>query len=103
MSAEAATIRVPAVPSAGSARAAALRLAFGVTCCFAVVEGLDWDATFLAPMLAAQMLVKLQRPPSLAQGLGLVVLIVRSEEHTSELQSLMRISYAVSCLKKKIS
>src|SRR3546814_2598274 len=26
----------------------------------------------------------------------------RSEEHTSELQSLMRISYAVFCLKKKI-
>src|SRR3546814_10801722 len=28
---------------------------------------------------------------------------VRSEEHTSELQSLMRISYAVFCLKKKNS
>src|SRR3546814_7964562 len=27
--------------------------------------------------------------------------ITRSEEHTSELQSLMRISYAVLCLKKK--
>src|SRR3546814_5682610 len=27
----------------------------------------------------------------------------RSEEHTSELQSLMRLSYAVFCLKKKIS
>src|SRR3546814_1171511 len=27
--------------------------------------------------------------------------LVRSEEHTSELQSLMRISYAVLCLKKK--
>src|SRR3546814_2430120 len=27
--------------------------------------------------------------------------ILRSEEHTSELQSLMRISYAVFCLKKK--
>src|SRR3546814_7142256 len=27
--------------------------------------------------------------------------MVRSEEHTSELQSLMRISYAVFCLKKK--
>src|SRR3546814_10165031 len=27
----------------------------------------------------------------------------RSEEHTSELQSLMRISYAVYCLKKKIT
>src|SRR3546814_2887151 len=32
---------------------------------------------------------------SLSAGLG------RSEEHTSELQSLMRISYAVFCLKKK--
>src|SRR3546814_7160568 len=27
--------------------------------------------------------------------------LVRSEEHTSEIQSLMRISYAVFCLKKK--
>src|SRR3546814_8200617 len=35
---------------------------------------------------------KLSRPPSPA---------ARSEEHTSELQSLMRISYAVFCLKKK--
>src|SRR3546814_5184665 len=32
-------------------------------------------------------------------GIGPVLL--RSEEHTSELQSLMRISYAVFCLKKK--
>src|SRR3546814_8441993 len=30
-------------------------------------------------------------------------LTIRSEEHTSELQSLMRISYAVFCLKKKTS
>src|SRR3546814_2674181 len=30
-----------------------------------------------------------------------VVISERSEEHTSELQSLMRISYAVFCLKKK--
>src|SRR3546814_9145169 len=29
------------------------------------------------------------------------IVAVRSEEHTSELQSLMRISYAVFCLKKK--
>src|SRR3546814_3467483 len=34
------------------------------------------------------------------QGHDLVE-VVRSEEHTSELQSLMRISYAVFCLKKK--
>src|SRR3546814_2355262 len=32
---------------------------------------------------------------------GAVFEDVRSEEHTSELQSLMRISYAVFCLKKK--
>src|SRR3546814_9170615 len=32
---------------------------------------------------------------------GEAVLLLRSEEHTSELQSLMRISYAVFCLKKK--
>src|SRR3546814_2186439 len=31
----------------------------------------------------------------------LVKFVHRSEEHTSELQSLMRISYAVFCLKKK--
>src|SRR3546814_2591553 len=30
-----------------------------------------------------------------------LTLAIRSEEHTSELQSLMRISYAVFCLKKK--
>src|SRR3546814_7812092 len=29
------------------------------------------------------------------------IIVHRSEEHTSELQSLMRISYAVFCLKKK--
>src|SRR3546814_9564245 len=30
-----------------------------------------------------------------------LIAFIRSEEHTSELQSLMRISYAVFCLKKK--
>src|SRR3546814_5575914 len=34
-------------------------------------------------------------------GDGVVLGDARSEEHTSELQSLMRISYAVFCLKKK--
>src|SRR3546814_10401122 len=35
------------------------------------------------------------------QGFAFHMEIHRSEEHTSELQSLMRISYAVFCLKKK--
>src|SRR3546814_5831780 len=34
-------------------------------------------------------------------GVDHLPVLVRSEEHTSELQSLMRISYAVFCLKKK--
>src|SRR3546814_1534371 len=41
-----------------------------------------------------------QRLSAYAVG-GLTVTALRSEEHTSELQSLMRISYAVFCLKKK--
>src|SRR3546814_7541363 len=35
------------------------------------------------------------------KGSGEIAFAIRSEEHTSELQSLMRISYAVFCLKKK--
>src|SRR3546814_2444418 len=38
---------------------------------------------------------------SLARTGRLITVDTRSEEHTSELQSLMRISYAVFCLKKK--
>src|SRR3546814_1422822 len=46
------------------------------------------------------------RLDSKRHGIGIAVWIsrfriARSEEHTSELQSLMRISYAVFCLKKK--
>src|SRR3546814_4081361 len=38
---------------------------------------------------------------ALTKGYGVASAALRSEEHTSELQSLMRISYAVFCLKKK--
>src|SRR3546814_2428396 len=42
-------------------------------------------------------------PVSAGEGVAAIVVTheSRSEEHTSELQSLMRISYAVFCLKKK--
>src|SRR3546814_17167719 len=43
----------------------------------------------------------LSRTERLERGGALRLALVRSEEHTSELQSLMRISYAVFCLKKK--
>src|SRR3546814_4972004 len=45
----------------------------------------------------AHLIDKHRRVPLMAAGVALW----RSEEHTSELQSLMRISYAVFCLKKK--
>src|SRR3546814_9849782 len=41
------------------------------------------------------------RPGTVFDNTVFSMLIIRSEEHTSELQSLMRISYAVFCLKKK--
>src|SRR3546814_4416270 len=47
----------------------------------------------LMPLMPCPDLVTCQDAGRLSQG--------RSEEHTSELQSLMRISYAVFCLKKK--
>src|SRR3546814_3645502 len=48
-------------------------------------------------------LLPVLRPESLMADLGTWYYGIgyRSEEHTSELQSLMRISYAVFCLKKK--
>src|SRR3546814_9064465 len=39
--------------------------------------------------------------PNLVQRYNMFVSVPRSEEHTSELQSLMRLSYAGFCLKKK--
>src|SRR3546814_6552239 len=55
--------------------------------------------------LELEALAREQRGEVLEQGLVLRsfqrLAVDRSEEHTSELQSLMRISYAVFCLKKK--
>src|SRR3546814_7099571 len=57
------------------------------------------EATFGLRGTLAQSLYPMQRLPLAA--VAFPVLRLRSEEHTSELQSLMRISYAVFCLKKK--
>src|SRR3546814_6930494 len=53
----------------------------------------EWDSDEVVKVL--QLYVKSGASASPATHKG------RSEEHTSELQSLMRISYAVFCLKKK--
>src|SRR3546814_2081469 len=52
----------------------------------------------LEPLLA---LIRLEAWRAGCVAVGEDLGSVRSEEHTSELQSLMRISYAVFCLKKK--
>src|SRR3546814_4493784 len=54
------------------------------------------------PIAPAQEPVKAERGASPRSTISSAA-ISRSEEHTSELQSLMRISYAVFCLKKKNS
>src|SRR3546814_6961464 len=41
--------------------------------------------------------------PAIEKLLAMTAPLLRSEEHTAELQSLMRTSYAVFCLKKKNS
>src|SRR3546814_4772930 len=45
--------------------------------------------------------ISIAHPVMMLVFLVLTAITFRSEEHTSELQSLMRISYAVFCLKKK--
>jgi len=71
MSAEA----VSAALDTAALRRAGYRIAFGVTGSFAVAEAMDWDFTFVGPMLAAQILIKLRRPPSLGQGIGLLAVV----------------------------
>src|SRR3546814_7501618 len=51
--------------------------------------------------LAVSMNMSVNSGPAMAIRTRMQIDGKRSEEHTSELQSLMRISYAVFCLKKK--
>src|SRR3546814_8848497 len=73
------------------------------------VEQLALDPRFDVAPRARVVLGRIEPCPAAGEPVGLVRLVIgaeleflfRSEEHTSELQSLMRISYAVFCLKKK--
>src|SRR3546814_4701957 len=72
------------------------------------VDGLDaaqllrQGLSVLTPERAVRIVAEAAKGLDYAHRQGLLHRdIKRSEEHTSELQSLMRISYAVFCLKKK--
>src|SRR3546814_6564420 len=64
--------------------------------CFLSIAAGKTLGYFAAHLGAAAAVVRAMPNTPAAVGRG-----IRSEEHTSELQSLMRISYAVFCLKKK--
>src|SRR3546814_5188275 len=78
--------------------ASAVRPALVLTLLFAALLGVAYPLTLTG---LGQALFPAQANGSLIRDNGKVVGSGRSEEHTSELQSLMRISYAVFCLKKK--
>src|SRR3546814_5706635 len=71
----------------------------GKVLAFLDVAAPSWDPS-LALVLASAVIVSAL---GFALGRRREAPLFRSEEHTSELQSLMRISYAVFCLKKKIN
>src|SRR3546814_2691836 len=70
---------------------------------FSTPAALAFSAMARPTLAAASMFLLLFRPSrtSVCVVLAEASTFERSEEHTSELQSLMRISYAVFCLKKK--
>src|SRR3546814_9085071 len=57
--------------------------------------------TTIARLLAAETELAFEPLSAVFSGVADLRKVFRSEEHTSELQSLMRISYAVFCLIKK--
>src|SRR3546814_10246405 len=69
----------------------------------AAAHALDLVGDRWALLIVRELLLGPKRFTGLRSGLPSISpnVLTRSEEHTSELQSLMRISYAVFCLKKK--
>src|SRR3546814_964898 len=81
------------------------RASLGSLDCSAASAEAFWPATEITPSnVAFWLLLKSLRMASIVDVSAdrlIWTVFARSEEHTSELQSLMRISYAVFCLKKK--
>src|SRR3546814_1640407 len=91
-------IRLSLEPGLGPAQARNLLAAIGLP-----QQIYDLSAGSLGKFVPTDLARQLARAPTeeLQAAIARVLDWLRSEEHTSELQSLMRISYAVFCLKKK--
>src|SRR3546814_1872010 len=98
------------LPPAALMTAAALLISslspdIGFARLFRFIEPMAVGFVCYAAVLLAEKIIKTPFSVAVALVAALTTIIFkspRSEEHTSELQSLMRISYAVFCLKKKI-
>src|SRR3546814_9832492 len=65
------------------------------------LPGVQLITAFLLTLPLYDSFADLDRDERVAYYIAFVTALLRSEEHTSELQSLMRNTYAVVCLKKK--
>src|SRR3546814_3554265 len=84
-----------------------LNLLVAVALFFSIPFALKAGAAFFLPVTVAFTVAVTLVPPlewlerhRVPSSLAALLCVTRSEEHTSELQSLMRISYAVFCLNK---
>src|SRR3546814_5083623 len=94
-----------------SAVIAAVLVATLATSASASGSGMPWEAPLqqvlesvqgpVAKIIAVIIIITTGLTLAFGETSGGFRRLIRSEEHTSELQSLMRISYAVFCLKKK--
>src|SRR3546814_7705354 len=78
-----------------------LALLIGVACRRHVAADLFEGYRLVSPGCSLEEMMTLQPWLHSCKAMSRARAALRSEEHTSELQSLMRISYAVFCLKKK--
>src|SRR3546814_7660940 len=81
-------------PMSAASSARPILLMVGSVLAFAIMDALVKDLGTRYPTMQVMFF------RSIFAFVPILLVVLRSEEHTSELQSLMRISYAVFCLKK---
>src|SRR3546814_4722585 len=97
-----ASLTFPIIVAAERKRLLLILLALGVASAFMFAGHLRIGTYWFCFVAGAALFNWLKRYNGTTRGAGTVPLVgIRSEEHTSELQSLLRISYDVFCVNKK--